>query len=554
MRTVITISLNGNAYQIDAVGFDALRAYLQVAEQRLAGNPDQEEILADLEQAIADKCIRYLGPHKNVVSAGEITEILREMGPVDGASEGQAQPGGARGPQSAGDAEGYGAGAAASGAAGSSNVGAGAGATAGSGSSSSWAGSNGDAWDGVGAGVGSGTGSAGVGVGVGSGADTGAGAAGGTGAGAGLADGWSTGAAGATGGAGSSDGWSTGTASATSGSGTAGGTAPLRRLYLIREGAAIAGVCKGLAAYLNIDVSIVRILFIVLTILTGGVWILIYLVMMFVIPYAQTSEQHAAAHGWPFNAEELIARAKAHYADFKKSTKWQRQQWRAQHRIWKSQNKQWKQQHREWERYGSAQGYPPPPPPPFTGMQPPPPPNTSYTNQVLGGVFGPLADLVGAVLFIAFLAALFSILTHHRVFWWPLPFDVPSWLGIVFLVVIYQAVVAPLRRARYSAYYGSPWANGGLAVLGALVWIALVIAFAYQAWLHWDDILDFVQRFAVTIQDVIQPWHDMIERHAQASADPVQTGLRWLPALPMTLLPTGLAGRTATRVGTRAAA
>src|ERR1700761_6434741 len=94
MRTVITISLNGNAYQLDAVGFDALRAYLQVAEQRLAGNPDQQEILADLEQAIADKCNRYLGPHKNVVSAAEVTEVLREMGPVDG-GVGEGAPGAA---------------------------------------------------------------------------------------------------------------------------------------------------------------------------------------------------------------------------------------------------------------------------------------------------------------------------------------------------------------------------------------------------------------------------------------------------------------------------
>ena len=94
MRTVITISLNGNAYQLDAVGYDALRAYLQVAEQRLAGNPDQAEILADLEQAIADKCHRYLGPHKNVVSADEVTEVIREMGPVDGgAGEAAAQAG-----------------------------------------------------------------------------------------------------------------------------------------------------------------------------------------------------------------------------------------------------------------------------------------------------------------------------------------------------------------------------------------------------------------------------------------------------------------------------
>src|SRR5581483_5489156 len=200
-------------------------------------------------------------------------------------------------------------------------------------------------------------------------------------------------------------------------------------------------------------------------------WILIYLVMMFVIPYAQTSEQHAAAHGWPFNAEELIARAKAHYAEFKNSSRWERQQWRAQQRMWKTQNKQWKQQRREWERYGSAQGFPPPPPPPWTGVQPPPPPNMSYANQVLHGVFGPLADLIGALLFIGFLFALLSIVTHHRLFWWPLPFDVPSWVGIVLLIVVYNVVAAPLRRARYCAYYGSPFANGAWAVLGALIWI-----------------------------------------------------------------------------------
>ena len=459
MRTVITISLNGNAYQIDAVGFDALRAYLQMAEQRLVGNPDREEILADLEQAIADKCLRYLGPHKNVVSADEITEVLREMGPVDGGpSESQAQSG----------AAGVGAGATNS----TAGQGGDTGATSGSGASSSWAGS--------------------------------------------------------------------GTGGAPGASTTDSNTAPLRRLYLIREGAAIAGVCKGLAAYLNIDVSIVRILFIVLTILTSGVWILIYLVMMFVIPYAQTSEQHAAAHGWPFNAEELIARAKAHYADFKNSNKWERQQWRAQQRMWKSQNKQWKQQRRDWERYGSAQGVPPPPPPPWTGVQPPPPPNTSYANQVLGGVFGPLADLIGGLLFVAFLFALVSIATHHRFFGWHLPMDVPNWVGIIFLIVLYQAIIRPLRRARYSAYYGSPFVNGWLAALGALVWIALVTGMAWEVWLHWDQITDFVQGFASTLHDVIAPWHEMIERKAASSSIPVETGFDLLPALPMALLPTSL--------------
>jgi phage shock protein PspC (stress-responsive transcriptional regulator) len=88
MRKVTTINLNNNAYQIDEDGYDALRAYLDSAARALADNPDREEILCDLEQAIADKCLLTLGPHKNVVSAAEIGRILKEMGPVAGGAQG----------------------------------------------------------------------------------------------------------------------------------------------------------------------------------------------------------------------------------------------------------------------------------------------------------------------------------------------------------------------------------------------------------------------------------------------------------------------------------
>ena len=84
MQKVITINLNGNAYQIDEAGYAALVAYLEGAERSLKDNPDRAEILADLEQAIADKCRRFLGPHKTVVTAAEVDQIIREMGPVDG--------------------------------------------------------------------------------------------------------------------------------------------------------------------------------------------------------------------------------------------------------------------------------------------------------------------------------------------------------------------------------------------------------------------------------------------------------------------------------------
>ena len=57
MRPVITISLNGNSYQLEQEGYEALRAYLATAEARLADNPDKAEILADLEQALAEQAL-----------------------------------------------------------------------------------------------------------------------------------------------------------------------------------------------------------------------------------------------------------------------------------------------------------------------------------------------------------------------------------------------------------------------------------------------------------------------------------------------------------------
>ena len=92
MQKVITINLNGNAYQIDDGGYAALVAYLEGAERQLADNPDRAEIVADLEQAIADKCRGFLNPHKTVVTAGEVDQIIREMGPVEAAD---TRPGGA---------------------------------------------------------------------------------------------------------------------------------------------------------------------------------------------------------------------------------------------------------------------------------------------------------------------------------------------------------------------------------------------------------------------------------------------------------------------------
>src|SRR5215510_4295346 len=83
MQKIVNISLNGIAYQLEEPGYNELRAYLERAEARLADSPDRAEVMADLEQAIGEKCRTTLGPHKTVVSSLEISKIIEEMGPVE---------------------------------------------------------------------------------------------------------------------------------------------------------------------------------------------------------------------------------------------------------------------------------------------------------------------------------------------------------------------------------------------------------------------------------------------------------------------------------------
>lgn len=71
---------------------------------------------------------------------------------------------------------------------------------------------------------------------------------------------------------------------------------PTRRLYRLRDGK-IAGVCAGLAAFAEVDVNIVRLVFIIAALFSFGLLLAAYVVLMFVLPVAHTDEEIAAAHG-----------------------------------------------------------------------------------------------------------------------------------------------------------------------------------------------------------------------------------------------------------------
>lgn len=57
-----------------------------------------------------------------------------------------------------------------------------------------------------------------------------------------------------------------------------------RRLYRSRTDSMIGGVAGGVAEYLDVDPSIVRIAWAVLAIITGGIFLVLYVVMWIVVP------------------------------------------------------------------------------------------------------------------------------------------------------------------------------------------------------------------------------------------------------------------------------
>jgi len=353
MNKVITINLDGNAYQLEEGGYDAMRAYLETAAARLQGNPDRDEILSDIERAIAEKFRALLASHKTVVVTQEVAAVLAEMGPIEAdpgeaaatGATGASQPGAAREERAAGQ----------------------------------------------------------------------------------------------------------------------GGTP--RRLYRIHEGAMIAGVCNGIAAYVNIDPTLVRLAFVVLTLLWGS-GLLVYVVMAFLVPEARSPEEKAAASGDPSTAQEFIRRAKEGYYRAMKGAmkgfpdRHARREWKRRFkRDMHANADQWRYNwHSYWEEHA-----------PFhSGM----------------GYALPLISLLHGAAKILWICALISLLATGAVFGMALPGNVPVWVAALLLLIAYGILVGPLKVARRACYRGlgrPRWAWSIVFLLDAVVWLAVAAALLWLA-------------------------------------------------------------------------
>jgi len=336
MNKVTTVNLNGRAYQVEELAYEALRAYLDEATRLLADDPDCKEIMADLEQAIGDKGSRCLGSGKNVLGETDMKRILGEMGPVETGAE------------------------------------------------------------------------------------------------------------------------ATGAAPAAGADSAPRETSGPKRLYLVKEGEMIAGVCNGLAAYFGVDPTLVRLVFVVLLFLSGGLLAIAYLVLMFVVPTAKTAEERAAARGLPFNAQELVEQAKHHYADLKDS-----------HQRWRDRRRHRKE--RAFWRASEKRAREEPQSRPFEQPQP------GYGARVAAGIVLPLISVISAVLTVASIFAGVSLLTTGGFLGWYPPLDVPPWAALLAVIAVYALLAAPLRAVRNASYEALGPRRGWFVFWDGVLWLALVI-------------------------------------------------------------------------------
>jgi phage shock protein PspC (stress-responsive transcriptional regulator) len=79
-RIATTVRLNRSVLQFDDAAHARLEQYLAESAALLEGDPDPQEILADLEQAVADQCTRRMRPGQTVVSLAELQPALEEIG------------------------------------------------------------------------------------------------------------------------------------------------------------------------------------------------------------------------------------------------------------------------------------------------------------------------------------------------------------------------------------------------------------------------------------------------------------------------------------------
>jgi phage shock protein PspC (stress-responsive transcriptional regulator) len=257
------------------------------------------------------------------------------------------------------------------------------------------------------------------------------------------------------------------------GAATGTGQAPRsRRLYRVLDGKQWTGVCNGLAAYAGVDVTWVRVAFVLLTIFTGGFWLIAYVALIFIMPIATTPEEISAAHGQPFNAQELVDRVKKKQEEFRAD----------------------RHSRRRGRRHGQW----------FTAETP----AAADASRRAPGAAARVAGGVMLPVFTALSAGWFALMAVGAIIAWQIiglpgfnwPHDgrlahLPRWIPLVAVIAIYALLALPIGAGRKTALY---YANGGRThgwadAWSGLLWIALVAVLLIGAWTVLPQLQEFLR-------------------------------------------------------------
>lgn len=94
-----------------------------------------------------------------------------------------------------------------------------------------------------------------------------------------------------------------------------------KKMYRDPDNRILGGVCSGLAAYLNVNPILVRIIFILLAFPGMGSGIVIYFILWMVIPEANTTAQKLEMRGEPITIENIKRAVREEFENVKKNMK-----------------------------------------------------------------------------------------------------------------------------------------------------------------------------------------------------------------------------------------
>lgn len=88
MDKTILITLNGHSeqFRLEAAAHDELERYLAGASARLHDDPDQAEILSDLERSVGDRLAALSGGSDRLITEADVNGVLEAIGSVDAGS------------------------------------------------------------------------------------------------------------------------------------------------------------------------------------------------------------------------------------------------------------------------------------------------------------------------------------------------------------------------------------------------------------------------------------------------------------------------------------